>query len=86
MAERRIYGEVYRTDLKAVFSATRDGQLPADPHDALPHAPSWQEKVGDEASDLCTAAEQEFVDTTRALNWRAEVIGTEPDYDEQWGE
>ena len=51
----------------------------------LTHAPSWKEKFGDEADDLRRAAEAEFATTARAINRRAEAIGTEADYDEKWG-
>ncbi len=98
--ERRIYGEVEnKTDLREVFSAIRDDVEQAKSREALTelyrragylitltHAPSWREKFGDEADDLRDEAEQEFAKTARAINRRAEAIGTEPDYDEQWGE
>jgi hypothetical protein len=98
--ERRIYGEVKnKTDLKEVFSAIRDDVEKAGSRPALTelyrragylitltHAPSWREKFGDEADDLRDEAEKEFAKTVRAINRRAEAIGTEPDYDEKWGD
>jgi hypothetical protein len=51
----------------------------------LTHAPSWEEKFGNEVAALRKAAEKEFGTTVRKINRRAKQIGTEADYDEQWG-
>jgi hypothetical protein len=98
--ERRIYGEVEnKTDLKEIFTAIRGDVKQADSREALTelhrragylitltHAPSWREKFGNDASALRKEAEAEFATTARAINRRAEAIGTDANYDETWGE
>ena len=101
MAEdRHIYGEINnKTELKQVFSDIRHGIDEADSRSALTelykragylialsHAPSWEKKFGDEVSAVRKAAEHEFSTTARQINRRARQIGTEPDYDERWGD
>ena len=101
MAEdRHIYGEIAnKTDLKKVFSAIRHGIDEADSRPALTelykragylitlsHAPSWEKKFGDKATELRHTAESEFSTTVHQINRRAKRVGTEPDYDEHWGE
>ena len=101
MAEdRHIYGEVEnKTDLTNVFQAIRRDVDQASSREALTelhrragylitltHAPSWQKKFGDEADELRRVAEDEFARTARKINQRARAIGTEPSYDEKWGE
>jgi hypothetical protein len=97
--DRQVYGEVEnRTDLEEIFSAIRGDVEQARSREVLTelyrragylitltHAPSWKEKFGDEADDLRGLAENEFARTARAINRRAEAIGTEADYDEKWG-
>jgi hypothetical protein len=51
----------------------------------LTHAPSWQEKFGKQVVELRKVAEKEFGTTVRKINHQAKQIGTEADYDEQWG-
>jgi hypothetical protein len=98
--DQHIYGEVEnKTDLKEVALAIRHDVERADSRPALTElyrragylvtltrAPSWREKFGSEADDLRRVAEDEFATTARAVNRRAKAIGTEPDYDETWGE
>lgn len=101
MAEdRHIYGEINnKTDLKRVFSDIRHGVDEADSRPnltelykragyliTLSHAPSWKKKFGHEAEEYRKTAENEFATTACQINRRAQQIGTEPDYDEQWGE
>jgi hypothetical protein len=98
--DRHIYGEVEsKTDLRNVFTAIRGDVDQAVSREALTelyrragylitltHAPSWQKKFGDEADELRQVAEDEFARTARQINRRARAIGTEPDYDEKWGD
>jgi hypothetical protein len=98
-ADRHIYGAVNnKTDLKQVFVDIRHDIQEADSRPALTelykragylitlsYAPSWEEKFGHEAHALRTLAEEEFATTARQVNRRAKQIGTEPDYDEEWG-
>lgn len=98
--QQQIYGKVdNKTDLKEVFREIRDDVDSADSRDqltelyrragyliTLSHAPSWQEKFGDEAEELREVAEDEFSKTARKVNRQADEIGTEPDYDETWGD
>ncbi len=48
-------------------------------------APTWQRKYGDKLPGLRKTAEVEFSKTARALNKRAEQLGTDADYDEKYG-
>jgi len=94
-----IYGEVNsRTGLKHVFREIRQDLEKADSRPALTelykragylvtltHAPSWEEKFGPEAPRLRQVARDEFATTARKVNRRARQVGTEADYDEQWG-
>lgn len=96
---KQIYGEVEnKSDLIKVFKAIRRDVGQADSRPALTelykragylitltYAPSWQEKFGQKAEDLRKTAEEEFARTARKINQQAKKIGTEPDYDEQWG-
>ena len=99
-AERQIYGKIdSKTDMKKVFSEIRRDVDRASSRPALTelykragylitltYAPSWEEKFGREARSLRQTGEEEFRKTARKINRRAEVIGTEADYDESWGE
>jgi hypothetical protein len=49
----------------------------------LTHAPSWEEKWGQEAPKLRRVAEKEFATTARRINRRAHQVGDEPDYEEK---
>ena len=51
----------------------------------LIHTPFMDEKFGTAAKALRDAGEEEFQRTIRTINARAEEIGTEADYDEEWG-
>jgi len=98
--ERHIYGKINnQTDLQKVFSAIRRDVEGADSRPALTelykragylitliHAPSWEKKFGPEAAAVRKTAEHEFSATVQQINRRARQIGTEPDYDETWGE
>jgi hypothetical protein len=98
--DTRVYGEIdSKTDLKNVFKEIRHDVDEARSREGLTelhkragylitltHAPSWKEKFGDEAEELRKAAEKEFASTARKINRRAKEIGTEPDYDEKWGD
>jgi hypothetical protein len=97
--DRHIYGEINsKTDLKRVFSDIRHDVEAAGSRPALTelykragylitltHAPSWQEKFGPDAAGLREVGEEEFRKTARIINRRAAQIGTEADYDDQWG-
>ena len=52
---------------------------------ALTYAPSWEEKFGRDAGTLRRVGQDEFRKTARKINQRAEAIGTDADYHEQWG-
>lgn len=98
--DTHIYGEVdNKTDLRHIFLEIRKDVDKAKSRGdltelyrragyliTLTHAPSWQEKFGDDASDLRSTAEDEFATTARKINRSAEDIGTEADYDEKWGD
>ena len=101
MAEaRHIYGEVNSApDLRRVFSEIREDVESAKSRPALTelykragylitltHSPSWEEKFGRKAASLREAGKQEFSKTARLINRQAESIGTEPSYDESWGD
>ncbi len=95
-----IYGEVNnKTDLKRVFQAIRGNVRQARSRQSLTelyrragylitltHAPSWRESFGRKAGELRDAAESEFATTARKINRQARTIGTEPNYDEKWGD
>src|SRR5512139_630918 len=97
--QRQIYGEINtKTGLKNVFLDIRRDVDQAKSRPALTelykragylitltYAPSWEQKFGREAKSLRKVGEEEFKRTTRKINRRAEKIGTEADYDEQWG-
>jgi hypothetical protein len=98
--DRHIYGEVNsKTGMKRVFSGIRRDVDAAGSRPSLTelykragylitltHAPSWQEKFGKDAAVLQEVGEEEFRRTARKINRRAAQIGTEADYDDQWGD
>jgi hypothetical protein len=98
--DRHIYGEVNsKTSLRRVFKDIRHDVEEARSRPALTelykragylitltHAPSWQEKFGPEAPRLRAVGEEEFARTARKINRRAAQIGTEPNYDDKWGD
>ena len=95
----QIYGEVEnKSDLKEIFTKIRGDVDEARSREGLTelyrragylitltYAPSWEEKFGREAAELREASQKEFATTVRAINRRAEEIGTDADYDEKWG-
>ena len=100
MAEdRHIYGTVNsKTGMKRVFGDIRRDIEDAKSRPALTelykragymitltYAPSWEEKFGRDAGTLRRVGQDEFRKTARKINQRAEAIGTDADYDEQWG-
>ena len=100
MAEdRHIYGTVNsKTGMKRVFGDIRRDIEDAKSRPALTelykragymialtYAPSWEEKFGREAGTLRRVGQDEFRKTARKINRRAEAIGTDADYHEQWG-
>lgn len=48
-------------------------------------APTWKKKYGDKLPGLRKTAESEFRKTARAINRRAKQLGTDADYDEEYG-
>ena len=100
MAEdRHIYGEVNsKTAMKRLFTDIRRDVEGAKSRPALTelykragymialtYAPSWEEKFGRDAGTLRRVGQDEFRKTARKINRRAEAIGTDADYHEQWG-
>ena len=100
MAEdRHIYGTVNnKTGMKRVFGDIRRNIEDAKSRPALTelykragymialtYAPSWEEKFGRDAGTLRRVGQDEFRKTARKINQRAEAIGTDADYHEQWG-
>jgi hypothetical protein len=100
MAEdRHIYGEVNsKTGMQRIFRDIRQNVANAKSRPALTelykragylitltHAPSWEEKFGKKASALRRIGKEEFRKTAHKINRRAAQIGTEADYDTQWG-
>jgi hypothetical protein len=97
--DRHVYGEVQsKTDMKRVFSDIRRDVNAAGSRPALTelykragylitltHAPSWQDKFGEDAVGLREVGQEEFRKTARKINRRAAEIGTEADYDDTWG-
>jgi len=99
MAERNIYGEVEnKSDIKHIFTLiNKDIDTAKSREDltelykragyliTLTYAPSWEKKFGEEAEELRNAAGTEFRKTAHHINRRAEKVGTDADYDEEWG-
>lgn len=97
--DTHIYGEVKnKSDLKKIFLGIRHDLATAHSRPALTelykragylitltHAPAWEEKFGKEVAALRQVARKEFATTARQINRRAKQLGTEADYDEQWG-
>jgi hypothetical protein len=98
--DRHIYGEIdNKTDMEEVFLAIRRDVEKAETRAALTelykragylitltHAPSWEEKFGQDAQALRKVGQEEFAKTARKINRQAEQIGTEANYDEKWGD
>ena len=99
-ADRHIYGEINnKTSMKRVFTGIRRDITDAKSRPALTelykragylitltYAPSWEEKFGKDAAALRHLGEAEFRKTAHVINRRATAIGTDADYDEEWGE
>lgn len=100
MGDRRIYGEVQnKTNLRDLFLQIRRDVGEASSRDeltelhrragylvTLTYSPSWKERFGDQTVELRSVADDEFARTARAINARAEDIGTAATYDDEWGE
>lgn len=100
MSERQVYGEVdSKSDLRDIFTEIRKDVDNADSRGALTelyrragylitlsHASSWETKFGDEIGEIRKVGEEEFARTARAINQRADAVGTDADYDEKWGD
>ena len=97
---RHIYGEIHnKTGMKRVFGEIRrdvDGAKSrpvlltelykrAGYLITLTHAPSWEQKFGNDAVTLRRIGEDEFRKTAHKINRRALKIGTDADDDEKWG-
>ena len=99
-AEQRIYGDIGdRVGMAEVFDAIRRDVDEARTRTSLTelycrasylvtltHAPSWRMKFGPDAVTLRKVGRHEFRKTAAEINRRAEAIGAEPDYIEDWGE
>jgi hypothetical protein len=101
MATREhVYGEVNSAgDLRRIFAQIRSEVAMATSRDELTElyrragylvtltfSPAWEKRFGDEVIELRQLAEEEFSKTAHKINERAKAIGTDPDYDETWGE
>ena len=98
--DRHIYGEVdNQRDLTHVFSEIEQDVEGAKSREdltelhrragyliTLTYAPSWRKKFGDKAEKLRDVAEDHFRKVARDINKKAEEIGTEANYDEEWGQ
>jgi hypothetical protein len=98
--DTHIYGEVNsKTGLQNIFREIRRDAEAAKSRQGLTelyrragylitltHAPSWEEKFGRRSVSLRRVAEEAFGTTARKINRRAKAIGTEPNYDEKWGD
>jgi len=96
---RHIYGEIHnKTGMKRVFGEIRRDVDGAKSRPALTelykragylitltHAPSWEQKFGNDAVPLRRIGEDEFRKTAHKINRYAVKIGTDADYDEKWG-
>ena len=51
----------------------------------LTYAPSWEKRFEDKAAGLRREAEADFRKLVKQLNAKAEAIGEDGDYDENWG-
>jgi hypothetical protein len=98
--DEHVYGEVEdEGDLRQIFAEIRRDVARATTRKeltrlyrraeyliTLTYSPAWQKKFGPKIDALRQVAEEEFTATARAINARAADIGTDPDYDETWGE
>jgi hypothetical protein len=98
--KEHVYGEVNSAgDLRRIFAQIRSEVAMAISRDELTElyrragylvtltfSPAWEKRFGDEVIELRQLAEEEFSKTAHKINERAKAIGTDPDYDETWGE
>jgi hypothetical protein len=98
--KEHVYGEVDSAgDLKRIFAQIRSEVAMAPSRDeltdlyrragylvTLTYSPAWKKKFGEKVAELREIAEQEFSRTAHKINERARTIGTDPDYDEKWGD
>lgn len=94
-----VYGHVgSRADIDRIFSEIRDDLGHAKSRATLTelyrragylitltYAPSWAERFGDKAAGLRHEAEADFRKLVKQINAKAEKIGEDGDYDENWG-
>jgi hypothetical protein len=97
--DAHVYGEVDSVnDLKEVFLEIRRDVEAAHSRPGLTelykragylitltHSPSLQKWFGRSVGKVRNTAQKEFAVTARRINHRAKQIGTEADYDENWG-
>lgn len=97
--DTHVYDEIdNKTDLREVFKDIRKDVNNAKDRPALTelyrragylitlsYAPSWREKFRGELTAIRQTAEEEFAKTAREINRRAKKVGTDADYDEEWG-
>jgi hypothetical protein len=98
--KEHVYGEVDNAgDLKRIFAQIRSELARATSRDeltdlyrragylvTLTYSPAWEKKFGEKVIELREIAAQEFSKTAHKINERAGTIGTDPDYDEKWGD
>jgi hypothetical protein len=98
--KQHIYGEVNsKTGLKQIFVDIRHDIPNAKSRPSLTelykragylitltHSPAWEEKFGKDVRELREVGKEEFRKTAHKINRRAEEIGTEANFDEQWGD
>ena len=88
---RHIYGEIHnKTGMKRDVDGAKSPALTelykrAGYLITLTHAPSWEQKFGNDAVTLRRVGEDEFRKTAHKINRRAVKIKTDADYDEKWG-
>jgi hypothetical protein len=98
--KEHVYGEVNSAgDLRRIFAQIRSEVAMATSRDELTElfrragylvtltfSPAWAKRFGDEVIEIRQLAQEEFSKTAHKINERAKAIGTDPDYDETWGE
>jgi hypothetical protein len=98
--KEHVYGEVHNAgDLKRIFAKIRSEVATASSREELTElyrragylvtltfSPAWEKHFGGEVHELRRIAEEEFSKTAHKINERAKVIGTDPNYDDKWGD
>lgn len=98
--DTHVYGEIdNKTNMIEVFREIRKDVASASDRSALTelyrragylitlsYSQAWQKKFGDDIKEIRSTAENEFRTTVKKINSRAEDIGTDADYDDEWGE